>query len=428
TATTSLSLTDTEVAGNIAFDALGTVIGQRVRVGGTTTMQAPTSLTFSDFVFTGATSLGSAILDFNTGSFGTATTFSDQIGSGFSLSLQNVDFGGDLNTGTPTALTFSQVGVAGNLTLAAPGAFTGSNISATGNANFTGSSFTLTNLDIGGTGSFGSSSGLSLTDASFGFLDFGTQSTFSGTRVFAQNGVSGTTTGDLTFADLQAGGTTTLQAGGALTMNRFVLSTASLSGGSTSLNNGIASATFTAPFPTAITSDGSETLFFTGDAADFTVAGAGAVQLRGAIAGLNAITGPGSGSSTETGLNTSNTIGDSVVADRVIGTAAAVGGRSGADGEASLGTRAALDSVAVTIDETPDPEIPEEVITIPIGEIVNNPIAEQEAAVVSIPFFDFSDPVFELPGIDFGTLYSATGNENLWTATTCNEEGGPNCK
>ncbi|MEM7237476.1 MAG: hypothetical protein AAF501_06595, partial [Pseudomonadota bacterium] len=430
TPTTNLSLTDTEIGGNVDFDVSNSVTAQRVRVAGTTTIRAPASLSFSDFVFGGATSLGSAILDFNTGSFATATTFSDQIGSGFSLSLQNVDFGGNLDTGSPNALTFDRVTVAGGLNLVSPNALVSSNISVTGDAVFDAPIYTLSNIDIGGTASFGASSGLTLTDAAFGFLEFDMQSEVTGTRVFAQDGISGTTTGDMTFTDLQAGGTTDLNAGGTLTMNRFILSAATLAASSSVLDNGIASTSFSAPFPSSIISDGSQTLFFSGEPVDFTVAGAGEVLLRGEIAALNDITGPGNGSDVATGIDTNALLGDTVVADRVIGTAAAVDGRSGPAPGASLGTRAPLDDVAVTFDieiEVPV-EIPEEEIFIPIGEIVNNPIGEQEAAVVTIPFFDFSDPVFELPGVDFGTLYSATGNENLWSASTCTEEGGPNCK
>ncbi|MEM7668106.1 MAG: hypothetical protein AAF317_03015, partial [Pseudomonadota bacterium] len=430
TPTTNLSLTDTEIGGNVDFDVSNSVTAQRVRVAGTTTIRAPASLSFSDFVFGGATSLGSAILDFNTGSFATATTFSDQIGSGFSLSLQNVDFGGNLDTGSPNALTFDRVTVAGGLNLLSTNALVSSNISVTGDAVFDAPIYTLSNIDIGGTASFGASSSLTLTDAAFGFLEFGMQSEVTGTRVFAQDGISGTTTGDMTFTDLQAGGTTDLNAGGTLTMNRFILSAATLAASSSVLDNGIASTSFSAPFPSSIISDGSQTLFFSGEPVDFTVAGAGEVLLRGEIAALNDITGPGNGSDVATGIDTNALLGDTVVADRVIGTAAAVDGRSGPAPGASLGTRAPLDDVAVTFDieiEVPV-EIPEEEIFIPIGEIVNNPIGEQEAAVVTIPFFDFSDPVFELPGVDFGTLYSATGNENLWSASTCTEEGGPNCK
>ncbi|MEM1382489.1 MAG: filamentous hemagglutinin N-terminal domain-containing protein [Pseudomonadota bacterium] len=51
-----------------------------------------------------------------------------------------------------------------------------------------------------------------------------------------------------------------------------------------------------------------------------------------------------------------------------------------------------------------------------LGSIIEDEPLEDEAATV-VPLFDVEQPLFGLPTVDFATLFSATGNETLWSRT-----------
>lgn len=57
-----------------------------------------------------------------------------------------------------------------------------------------------------------------------------------------------------------------------------------------------------------------------------------------------------------------------------------------------------------------------------ITEIVNNEVIEDETEL-TVPFIDLLVPVFSAPEPDFATLFSATGNENLWSVGACPPSG-----
>ena len=68
------------------------------------------------------------------------------------------------------------------------------------------------------------------------------------------------------------------------------------------------------------------------------------------------------------------------------------------------------------------PEIIEEVGGEPtITETVNNEVIEDETEL-GLPFINFTVPVFTAPEPDFATLFSATGNENLWSRGSGNQK------
>ncbi len=71
--------------------------------------------------------------------------------------------------------------------------------------------------------------------------------------------------------------------------------------------------------------------------------------------------------------------------------------------------------------EQPIEEVIEEVGGTPaVTETVNNEVIEDETEL-TVPFIDFFVPVFTVPEPDFATLFSATGNENLWSVGSGNQ-------
>jgi len=367
--------------------------------------------------------------------------------------------------------------VVGALTASSTGALSIDNLSTTAGASFAGTSYDLAFIDINGAATFADSAGLAMSDAVFrSALDLGTQGTVGGQRLFIAGPLGGSASGDLALTDLQVGGSTSLAAGGTLSLARFAIGDYSLSAGAflvlsdgragnatpggmtpseVSITNLVAGSVDVAAFGDvslsgvqtagllAATSSGGNIFVndvfagtlvldaLSGDIVplsgpgfrDFTIRGAGELVLPGAIAGLADIEGPGAGGSVVIGKDISAALGDPP-GGVITATVDPVAGAAGAPGLPALGVRPALPDVTFlaptttgctisTLEDCTDDEIIVVLIGPFIGDIMGNGVLEDEVRLV-LPYFALERPLFELPPIDFATLYSATGNENLW--------------
>ncbi|MDT8344380.1 MAG: hypothetical protein RQ752_08080, partial [Thermohalobaculum sp.] len=467
-----LQMLDTSIGGDLDANALDIIAADRLRVGGAATLEADTSIELVNFVIDGPASLTAPQVTLTSGDFGAGLTLAD----GTQLAMTDISLTGDLDTGLTTSLALSRVLVVGALTASSTGGLTIDNLSTTAGASFAGTSYDLAFIDINGAATFADGGGITLSDAVFrGPLDLGTQGTISGERLFVGGALTGASGGSIALSDLQAG-TTTLSAGDSLALTRFAVGDATLgANGSLSLSDGRAGVLTTgtsAPSDLSIsnlgatsvdvqasgdvtlsgvqttgllgaTSLGGDIFFaelsagtldlvaleggifpFSGlGLADFTILGAGALTLPGPIAALADIEGPGAGQSVVIGTDLSGLLGDAP-GTSITAVVNPVAGKTGDPALPALGERPALPDVTffaqgsdsgctlATVEECTPTEILVLIGPI-IGDIMGNDVLDDEVRLV-LPYFALEKPLFDLPAIDFATLFSATGNENLW--------------
>lgn len=463
-----LQMLDTSIGGDLDANALDIIAADRLRVGGAATLEADTSIELVNFVIDGPASLTAPQVTLTSGDFGAGLTLAD----GTQLAMTDISLTGDLDTGLTTSLAMSRVLVVGALTASSTGGLAIDNLSTTAGASFAGTSYDLAFIDINGAASFADGGGITLSDAVFrGPLDLGTQGAISGQRLFVGGALTGASGGSISLSDLQAGATT-LSAGDSLALTRFAVGDATLgANGFLSLSDGRAGVLTTgtsAPSDLSIsnlgatsvdvqasgdvalagvqttgllgaTSLGGDIFFaelsagtldlvaleggifpFSGPGlADFTILGAGALTLPGPIAALADIEGPGAGQSVVIGTDLSSLLGDAP-GTSITAVVDPVEGKTGDPALPALGERPALPDVTFFAQgctlATVETCTPTEILVLIgpiIGDIMGNDVLDDEVRLV-LPYFALEKPLFDLPAIDFATLFSATGNENLW--------------
>ncbi|MEM6972955.1 MAG: filamentous hemagglutinin N-terminal domain-containing protein [Pseudomonadota bacterium] len=163
------------------------------------------------------------------------------------------------------------------------------------------------------------------------------------------------------------------------------------------------------------------TVPITGAVGPFTVAAPGDVDGVQPVTAATGAAGPNDAGAVDIGITVGALVGDpddpgiiGATVDPVPGTA---GGDPGA-GAPDVPGGEDRDVVIVPPDpETPLDEDEEEIVE----QILAQDLIDEEQAL-AVPFFTFEEPAFALPRVDFGALFSASGNENLWTRGFTDDE------
>ncbi|MEM6486925.1 MAG: filamentous hemagglutinin N-terminal domain-containing protein [Pseudomonadota bacterium] len=368
----------------------------------------------------------------------TATTLSDVSATGLGtlsapgLTADRVSFGSDVGVTSagPVAITDGVFGA--NLTIANPSLLTLTRVSVDGDlVAIASGAIAATDLLVDGQTVLSASGDLTVFEAVLADFALG-----SGGALAVNSAVAGTA---LDADTVNAGGAAALaglSTPATLTFSNFaftlleqdVVGDATLSGVSADGFFRLSSASGTITFNDVF---GNPLLFQAptlgtvepslGEAAfpPFTVDGATGVTFRAALPAVAAAAGPGQGTPVTVGVDTSSLTGDTdTVIDRIQVDLAPVAGSAG------VGAGEPVPPNPDEPDVTRDIPLPEPAF--PGGEIPGTPGSGTEGGfpsnkpledeiVLVAPFLETREPVFPLPSVDFGTLYSATGNENLWT-------------
>ncbi|MEM9780963.1 MAG: filamentous hemagglutinin N-terminal domain-containing protein [Pseudomonadota bacterium] len=152
---------------------------------------------------------------------------------------------------------------------------------------------------------------------------------------------------------------------------------------------------------------------------DFVIMAPGTVAGAAAVVAADPVTGPNIDGSEDIGITVGALIGDpddpdivGATVDPVAGTIGGEPGEGAVDRPGGDGEGVDPDGTTSILDET------EERV---VDQILAEDLIDEEQAL-AVPYFEFTEPAFALPRIDFGALFSASGNEALWTRGFADDE------
>ncbi|MEO1467878.1 MAG: hypothetical protein AAFV86_02390 [Pseudomonadota bacterium] len=396
-----VAIEDLQAAGALTAESDADLTLARAVAAAGADLSAAGTLTVGDLQVAGDAALGAGDVAVDS----TDVTGTLTVADGTSLALTDVSLGG-ADLGTQGAVTVARALVMGDLVTAATGDIAIEDLVVEGlTLAVAGGDLVVRDFLIGDYGG-GSGGVLDLENGSGGSeVSAGELTADQAALLDAAPDSASARLVNLNFDDLDVTAIGDILATGVGTTGPLTL---------TSLEGGIALAE-TAGAPRIVTAPGGLSVapgsdFF----ADVTV------EQRGAIEGAAGVTGPGAvmpPAGGTVGIEVGTLIGDAPDPDVIQRDLDAGAGEDPGEDVDPADGLAALPDVLVEIEVRDDPFVPvapnpgEE--DLPGGGGTDDNLGEEEATY-SAPFFEIDEPVFTLPAVDFGTLFSATGNETLW--------------